>query len=89
MEAIGVLGEKLVDHLVRRIERLDRLAHLPGEIEVADDVLADIVLGLAEPVVMAAEAGDAVGDRQVLAVLVAHDVGRALVEAVAAALLRK
>ena len=45
-------------------------------------MLADIVVRLADALVMAAHAGDAVGDREILAD-VAHDLGRALVEPLA------
>ena len=63
------------------IEGFDIGAHVLGEGAVGEHVLADLVGALADALVMAAHAGDAVGHRAVELTVVEHNLGRALVEA--------
>ena len=82
-EAARILVEQRLELLGRRIERLDLLADLLREDAVVQHMRADVVGRLADALVVAAHAGDAVGHRAVELAVVEHDLGRALVEAVA------
>ena len=87
-EAAGIFVEQLLELLVAGIERLDVGAHVLGEGAVREHVLAHLVRPLADALVMAAHAGNAVGHRAVELTVVEHDLGRALVKAGAVAVFR-
>ena len=80
-EAARIFVEQLLELLVAGIEGFDIGAHVLGEGAVGEHVLADLVGALADALVMAAHAGDAVGHRAVELTVVEHDLGRALVQA--------
>ena len=83
LEALGVGVEDPVHLLVLGIEPVDLTQLRPREglaARAAERDLADLVLGLDHAELVAAHAGDAVGDREVLGALVLHDVGRSRIE---------
>ena len=70
------------------IKGLDLRTSLLGKGPVVEHMLADVVGRLADALVVAAHAGDAVGHRAVELAVVEHDLGRSLVEPVALGLVQ-
>jgi hypothetical protein len=82
-KAFAVFVDKPVHDLGRGIKPFDRVPHFLGEHPIAQNRRAHLVLGFAHALVVAADAGDAVGDREILARLVEDDGRRALVKRLA------
>ncbi len=87
-ETLAVGLDDGVHFIAWRIQSLHRLADVPRKRPCAEHTVANLILGLAHALIVAAHAGDAVGDGEILAGGVANDRGRPLVETLAAGLVQ-